>query len=318
MQMAALENLEASLMPPMAANCDPALGMPPLGCSPYGQMQMAFVLQGQLIQMIAAWLLIEQLTSGGGCGCQHRGRLPRNEWGRWRSLPEGSWQNHAPSNPSSQRSTPDHGPSAPRSEPGGSIPCPPLSSGPYDGRTPARECTSTRASACVDPPLTNSAGAGRDPNTYAQVINQFGVGDNPRYARRNGNTYCNIFAWDVTRAMGAELPHWRRHDGTPAQPFERGAYEMNANGTAQWLNQHGERYGWRRVSAAEAQAHANSGAPCVAIKENPGAIGHVAVVRPGEMTDRGPCIAQAGGRNFNEGHVRDVWRGGEPQYWVHA
>lgn len=149
------------------------------------------------------------------------------------------------------------------------------------------------------------------------MINQFAVGDNPRYARRNGNTYCNIYAWDVTRAMGAELPHWRRHDGTPAEPFERGAYEMNANGTARWLNEHGEQYGWRQVSAAEAQAHANRGGPAVAIRENPGGIGHVAVVRPGEMTDRGPCIAQAGSRNFNEGHAGDVWRRSTPQYWVH-
>lgn len=287
----------------------------------FAQAQMGLMIQGQLLQMMAVWLLIEQLTSGGGPRrCRSRGQLSGRGgrgWGRWRSVP--SWGQGGTTR------TPSHrGPTTRRrSGPPASfsidrpVPGPVLAPGQYDGRTPAPETTSTRASALVHPPLTNSAPEGRDPNTYAQVINQFAVGDNPRYARRNGNTYCNIYAWDVTRAMGAELPHWRRHDGTPAQPFEQGAYEMNANGTARWLNQHGERYGWRQVSAEEAQAHANRGAPAVAIRENPGGIGHVAVVRPGEMTDRGPCIAQAGGRNFNEGNVRDVWRRSAPQYWVH-
>jgi hypothetical protein len=318
--MAALEEMALTL--PLAAANAAYPPLPSFGHQ-FARMQIAMLMQGQLLQMLAAWLVIQRLESGGSCGCQDRGRLSDGRgWGRWRSADRG-WCG-APSGSSrrsAERTSEPRNPVEPRRseprEPGPSIPCPPIDPGRYDGRTPAPECTSTRASANVDPPLTNSAAAGRDPNTYAQVINQFGVGENPRYARRNGNTYCNIFAWDVTRAMGAELPHWRRHDGTPAQPFERGAYEMNANGTARWLEQHGDRYGWRRVSAEEAQSHANRGAPAVAIRENPGGIGHVAVVRPGEMTDRGPCIAQAGGRNFNEGHARDVWRGSEPMYWVH-
>ena len=71
--------------------------------------------------------------------------------------------------------------------------------------------------------------------------------------------------------MGAEIPHWVHRDGSPAQPLERGAHELNANETARWLNQHGEGHGWRRVSAEEAQRHANAGRPGVAIWENPGA-----------------------------------------------
>ena len=97
----------------------------------------------------------------------------------------------------------------------------------------------------------------RSRGRYDDVINQFAVGVNLRYARRDGNTYCNIFAWDVTRAMGAEIPHWVQRDGTPAQPFERGAHELNANGAARWLRNHGGEHGWRRVSAEEAQRHAN-------------------------------------------------------------
>ncbi|NPV90054.1 MAG: hypothetical protein HPY50_04670 [Firmicutes bacterium] len=48
----------------------------------------------------------------------------------------------------------------------------------------------------------------RSPYAYDMIIDQFKVADNPRYKRRNGNTYCNIFAWDVTNAMGAEIPYW--------------------------------------------------------------------------------------------------------------
>jgi len=189
--------------------------------------------------------------------------------------------------------------------------------GRYDGRTPAPETTSQRAARPVSPPVTNSAAAGRSRETYDQAINQFGVGSNPRYARRNGNTYCNIFASDVTRAMGADIPHWVRRDGSPAEAGDRGAYEMNANATARWLANHGERHGWRRATAAEAQANANQGRPAVATRDNPGGIGHIVVVRPGEMTDRGPAIAQAGARNFNQGHIGDVFRRSQPDYWIH-
>lgn len=309
---------------------------------PFVQAQLQMLMQLQLMQMLGAWLQAAQAGDAGPCQCRRRGALggQRRSWGRMRRSSQRWDQARRPPGPrfgpqfgpqSGQRRRRDclrrraraHRPqttpqSVPQTGPS-HVPSPALTPGPFDGCTPAPQTTSQRAAASVSPPLTNSAAQGRDPNTYSQVINQFAVGDNPRYARRNGNTYCNIYAWDVTRAMGAELPHWRRQDGSPAEPFERGAWEMNANGTARWLSEHGERHGWRQVSAAEAQAHANGGAPAVAIRENPDGIGHVAVVRPGEMTDRGPCIAQAGGRNFNEGHVRDVWRNSrrQPQYWVH-
>jgi hypothetical protein len=47
----------------------------------------------------------------------------------------------------------------------------------------------------------------RSPELYRAVIDQFQVGTAERYRPfRNGNTYCNIYVWDVTRAMGAEIP----------------------------------------------------------------------------------------------------------------
>ena len=76
--------------------------------------------------------------------------------------------------------------------------------------------------------------------------------------------------------------------------------------------------GWQRVTASVAQAWANRGKPAVASWPNPGGIGHVAMVRPGEINSRGPASAQAGGSNFNFGHIADGFGNRQPTYWVHA
>ena len=110
----------------------------------------------------------------------------------------------------------------------------------------------------------------------------------------------------MTRAMGAEIPHWWQ------------GRELNANATNDWLHQHGAAHGWRRVSAAEAQAYANQGKPAVASWKNPGGIGHIGMIRPGEITSGGPALAQAGSSNFNRGHVADGFGNRPVEYWVHA
>jgi putative chitinase len=183
------------------------------------------------------------------------------------------------------------------------------------GGGPAAGTTNTNAWIPVDAPVRGDP-SNRNAGNYGQVIDQFSVNNNPRYQPRGGNTYCNIFAWDVTRAMGAEIPHWVDGNGNPAGVGAPGARELDANGGHRWLEQHGPRHGWREVSAQEAQALANQGHPTVASWNNPGGIGHIAVVRPGEMTDRGPAIAQAGASNFNNGHVRDSFGNRPVQYFV--
>ena len=161
----------------------------------------------------------------------------------------------------------------------------------------------------VEAPEKGSPSA-RNAATYDNVINQFAVGSSPRYQPRDGNTYCNIFAWDVTKAMGAELPHWVDSNGNPAAQGQ--GRELDANATNAWLNEHGAKSGWRKVSAEEAQAMANQGHPAVASWDNQGGIGHIAVVRPGEVTGNGPAIAQAGSDCFNDGHVYECFpRGAE-------
>ncbi|MHB8876517.1 MAG: peptidoglycan-binding protein [Myxococcaceae bacterium] len=175
----------------------------------------------------------------------------------------------------------------------------------HNGATPAPATRNTRAWEPVNAPLRSDP-SDRSAARYADVINQFGVGVNPRYARRDGNTYCNIFVWDVTRAMGAEIPHWVA------------GRELNANSVNAWLHQTGPAAGWRKVDARTAQDFANRGRPAVASWRNPSGIGHVAMVRPGTVTSAGPASAQAGGRNFNFGHIANGFGSRQPEYWVHA
>jgi hypothetical protein len=150
--------------------------------------------------------------------------------------------------------------------------------------------------------------------TYNKIIDQFQVATENRYLPKNNLTYCNIFVWDVTSAMGREIPHWVNKDsGEPVaygssqfnQLYKQGkVQELNANMTFEWLAKHGGQYGWKQVTGEEAQAAANQGIPAVAVWKNPNASasGHIAVVRPfdaGKPTGKnGIYIAQAGASNF--------------------
>lgn|GEM_PF-1146716 len=176
--------------------------------------------------------------------------------------------------------------------------------------------TSTRRDLPIQPPITNQVGE-RSPGTYNQLIDQFDVENNPRYKRQGNRTFCNIFVWDVTRAMGAEIPHWVNDKGEPCKPHERGAREINANLTAKWLKEHGQKYGWREATREEAIANANAGKPTVAIwynnspqkgtfdADNPwshdwGNSGHIVMVRPqkDKSNPSAVYIAQAGINNY--------------------
>jgi LysM repeat protein len=221
----------------------------------------------------------------------------------------------------------------------------------YDGIHPAPQTISTNRANYVEAPLTNGPDQ-RTAGTYSQVIDQFAVGNNPRYKPGNGNTYCNIFVWDVSRAMGAEVAHWIDNQGNIAQPFAHGAHEININGGVDWMKNHGvpqhgwqsatpeaaqlaanqgniaqpfahgaheininggvdwmknhgvPQHGWQSATPEAAQLAANQGRLAVVMWKNmTGGHGHTAIVRPGELTNKGPAIAQAGAHNFNLGHV---------------
>ena len=154
----------------------------------------------------------------------------------------------------------------------------------------------------VDAPLQSRPGA-RGATELRKVAEQFDVLTNPRYhPPGDGRTWCNIFAGDVTRAMGCEVPHWVRADGTPALPGAPGAHELNANAVCDWLRSPvavaPAGHGWSLVGAGDANAAAARGECVVVSWQNPVASrpGHVAILLP--PVDGQQRIAQAGASNY--------------------
>lgn len=169
----------------------------------------------------------------------------------------------------------------------------------------------------VKPPASWVANTPRSGLAYSAVLDALPLLESPRYQPHSGLTFCNIYAWDCTRLLGCEIPHWVASDGAPANVGH--GTETTANDMGHWLESVGQKYGWGPCGPATAQLLASRGTPCVAVWRNPGGVGHIAMVRPGELhPERGPCIAQAGKTNFRAGHVLDGFGAGRPvEYYVH-
>lgn len=177
---------------------------------------------------------------------------------------------------------------------------------------PMRSLLNRIPSIALNARITSATGQ-RSPALYDAVLDQFEVETNPRYAPRHGKTYCNIFIWDVTRAMGAEVPFWTK-DGEPASRVVGGSRMMNTNAMAHWLETKGLERGWRRTTESRAIAAARRGEPALAIRINPAGHGHVAMVRP----SRALVLAQAGSRCFARGSKTDSFGAGRPSFWIHS
>ena len=173
-------------------------------------------------------------------------------------------------------------------------------------------------------PVITSSEGDRSASLYRAVIDQFSVETAERYRPfRDGYTYCNIFMWDVTSAMGAEIPHYTNpQTGEPMYyPDIKGANQMGAIATDEWLKKYGPEYGWRQVDAETAQRYANEGKPAVTTA---GSLGHVQIVCPSRDGDfdpvRGVTIAQAGRIVTNYTHLSGTYSTNGQQsvsYFVH-
>ncbi|WP_273321567.1 peptidoglycan-binding domain-containing protein [Vallitalea guaymasensis] len=172
----------------------------------------------------------------------------------------------------------------------------------------------------VKPKYTYNSGP-RTPEAYNKLIDQFNVESNPRYVPRGGATYCNIYAWDISIAMGVELPRFveinqkgNLEDATGkaiGRNLKKGyilyqdeknatATELNANRLAIWLDAQGKNYGWKEITPEEAQKRANEGYMTISCIDESPSIGHVQVVRPTPdgseyNSEKGVYLAQAGG-----------------------
>ena len=158
----------------------------------------------------------------------------------------------------------------------------------------------------VVPDFINNEGQ-RSAESYIKAAKQFEVETNPRYVKGHDNdpkngeeTYCNIYLWDVTKAMGVEVPHWVDMATGVEVPLGKGR-ELNANGVVDWFVTHGMSFQWMQCSKMKAQLRASLGYPSVVLWKNPGGIGHVGIVLPGTDFTH---IAQAGSVNFFDGDLR--------------
>lgn len=152
----------------------------------------------------------------------------------------------------------------------------------------------------VTAPLRGSP-ASRSAELLFRIVAQFVVADAARFRsfvdpRTNRLvTFCNIYSWDLTSALGAEIPHWVIVDGKRV--------ELNANATLGWLTKSGPAAGWRAADEIAARANANQGRPSVGVWANPtGGPGHIALLVPRRLgAPDVTFITQAGKNNFAYG-----------------
>ena len=138
-------------------------------------------------------------------------------------------------------------------------------------------------------------------------------------------THCSAFVAAMAECVGVYVLR------PPEHP-----QNLLANAQMRWLRDHGAEQGWQTLpSYVDAQTAANRGELVLEAfaNPNPHKPGHIAIVRPSEMTrdelDRdGPQETQAGGPNALSvstasgfRHHRGAWTpdgGGELQYYVHS
>jgi hypothetical protein len=165
----------------------------------------------------------------------------------------------------------------------------------FDGKEVPAQLQNRDLWKAVQAPLQSREGK-RTREVYEMVVKQFGVLVNPRYADdAPGKIRGHIFAWDVSRAMNCEIPHFV------------GAKELTLAQTCDWLRHEGPMRGWKRVMDADIVEAANSGRLVVALPrelKNK----QIAIVAPQEPAEDG--VARLTGiclRRAVDAHPRDMF-----------
>jgi hypothetical protein len=165
-----------------------------------------------------------------------------------------------------------------------------------------------------------------------------------RYAKRDGFTFCNIYAHDFCHLAKPYLPRvwWTSQAiekltlGQTVEPkLGSTIEEQRANDLFRWLRDFGLRFGWRQTGTlTKLQTEVNQGAIglIVARRVADGKPGHITIVVPetgdlkakrnaaGEVT--APLQSQAGGVNFRRSTAPPNWWLGaafaESAFWLHG
>lgn len=108
----------------------------------------------------------------------------------------------------------------------------------------------------------------RTKDAYDKAFKQFAIGFNPRYQEDGpGKPRGHIYVWDVSRAMGCEIPHFV------------GARELSLGQTVDWLRHEGPMRQWHKVSESDSLRWAELGMLVVAIPRD-SKIKQMAIVVP--------------------------------------
>lgn len=164
----------------------------------------------------------------------------------------------------------------------------------FDGKVPD-ELQDRDLWKAVQAPV-QSQQAHRTKALYTRVVQQFGIRENPRYADDGpGKIRGHIFVWDVSRAMGCEIPHFL------------GAKELTLAQTCDWVRHEGPMRGWKRALDGEAVMRANEGKMVVALPREQ-RIKFIAIVVPqAPPTDGSPRLMGIGLRREAAAHPRDLF-----------
>lgn len=171
----------------------------------------------------------------------------------------------------------------------------------FDGERPASEVTGTDLYRTFQAPTQSRPGK-RHAALLTNVINQFAVGKNPRY---DGDERGHIFAWDVSRAMNCELPHFV------------GTRELDLMQTVDWLRNEAPLRGWQRLALPEAHAAAMGGQLVFAIPKER-RTRFIAIVRPDPMSNGRPRTAACAKKRGNDLSVTEALGVFSIDYITHA
>lgn len=166
--------------------------------------------------------------------------------------------------------------------------------------------------------MTTSTPSNRSAARLVLLVAQERVETNPSYVRRDVTgdgileTWCNLFAANVSARMGAPLPLGKRANELHAWLVAQAA--ARASGVV---------VGWEKTDAHTAQAMADQGCLAIAAWANPmrnadgsPQSGHIAILMP-SLGESGVWCAQAGKLNFTRELLQRGFGAISPDMFVH-